>query len=143
MLSAPLSGIWNTAKQIPTTLVSIVVAVVACCFMTADFESVKNLFLGLFQADSRDKIVRAKRLLIPSLGKMVKAYILMRSDYTLTADETMANFSHGRESGIVIDMRGYTMTADESRGTTSIFNGTIKEWTGSNDTYTFPTTWTN
>ncbi len=77
MLSAPLSGIWNTAKQIPTTLVSIVVAVVACCFMTADFESVKNLFLGLFHSDSRNKIIRAKRLLIPSLGKMVKAYILI------------------------------------------------------------------
>ncbi len=77
MLSAPLSGIWNTAKQIPTTLVSIVVAVVACCFMTADFESVRNLFLGLFQTETRNKIIRAKRLLIPALGKMVKAYILI------------------------------------------------------------------
>ena len=74
MLSTPLMGIWNTAKQIPTTLVSIVVAIVACCFMTADFASVKRLVLGFFQPDTRTKIVRAKRLLFPSLGKMAKAY---------------------------------------------------------------------
>lgn len=74
MLSTPLKGIWNTAKQIPTTLVSIVVAIVACCFMTADFASVKKLVLGFFQPDTRTKIVRAKRLLFPSLGKMAKAY---------------------------------------------------------------------
>ncbi len=76
-LSTPLAGIWNTAKRIPTTLVSIIVAIVACCFMTADFNSVKNLILGLFQPESRDKIVRAKRLLFPSLAKMVKAYAII------------------------------------------------------------------
>ena len=73
-LSTPLMGIWNTAKQIPTTLVSIIVAIVACCFMTADFATVKKLVLGFFQPDTRTKIVRAKRLLFPSLGKMAKAY---------------------------------------------------------------------
>lgn len=73
-LSTPLLGIWNTAKQIPTTLVSIVVAIVACCFMTADFQSVKGLILGFFQPETRTKIVRAKGLLFPSLAKMAKAY---------------------------------------------------------------------
>lgn len=77
VLSAPLTGIWNTAKRIPTTLVSIVVAVVACCFMTADFASVKKLLLGVFRPETRDKIIRGKRLLIPSLGKMVKAYSII------------------------------------------------------------------
>ncbi len=74
VLSTPLMGIWNTAKQIPTTLVSIVVAIVACCFMTADFSSVKRLILGFFQPETRTKIIRAKRLLFPSLAKMAKAY---------------------------------------------------------------------
>lgn len=77
MLSTPLKGIWNTAKQIPTTLVSIVVAIVACCFMTADFATVKKLALGFFQPDTRSKIIRAKRLLFPSLGKMAKAYAII------------------------------------------------------------------
>ena len=76
-LSTPLLGIWNTAKQIPTTLVSIVVAIVSCCFMTSDFKSVKNLALGFFKVETKNKIVRAKRLLIPSLGKMVKAYAII------------------------------------------------------------------
>ncbi len=77
VLSTPLVGIWNTAKQIPTTLVSIVVAVVSCCFMTSDFKSVRNLVLGFFSIESREKIIRAKRLLIPSLGKMIKAYAII------------------------------------------------------------------
>lgn len=77
ILSAPLLGIWNTAKQIPTTLVSIVIAIVSCCFMTSDFKSVKNLLLGFFNAESKNKIIRAKRLLIPSLGKMLKAYAII------------------------------------------------------------------
>ena len=76
-LSTPLMGIWNTAKQIPTTLVSIVVAIIACCFMTADFATVKKLVLGFFQPDTRSKIIRAKRLLFPSLGKMAKAYVII------------------------------------------------------------------
>lgn len=76
-LSTPLLSIWNTAKQIPTTLVSIVVSIVACCFMTSDFKSVRNLLLGFFNNETREKIIRAKRLLIPSLGKMVKAYIII------------------------------------------------------------------
>lgn len=76
-LSTPLLSIWNTAKQIPTTLVSVVVSVVACCFMTSDFKSVRNLVLGFFSNETREKIIRAKRLLIPSLGKMVKAYIII------------------------------------------------------------------
>jgi sporulation integral membrane protein YtvI len=79
ILSTPLLGIWNTAKQIPTTLVSIVVAIVACCFMTADFASLRNLVLSFFKPETKEKIIRAKRLLFPSLGKMIKAYAIIIS----------------------------------------------------------------
>lgn len=74
VLSTPLMGLWNTAKRIPSTLVSVVVATVACCFMTADFESVKSFILGFFRPQMREKIVRAKRLLFPSLARLAKAY---------------------------------------------------------------------
>lgn len=77
MLSTPLSGVWNTAKQIPTTLVSIVIAVVACCFMSTDFLTVKRVFLSLFKKETREKVVRTKRLLFPALAKMAKAYALI------------------------------------------------------------------
>lgn len=74
LFSGPLLGVWNTLKAIPTTLVSFVVGIIACCFMTADFKSLKRLILGIFREETRDKIIRAKRLLVPSLGKYAKAY---------------------------------------------------------------------
>ncbi|MCR4593803.1 MAG: sporulation integral membrane protein YtvI [Clostridiales bacterium] len=77
LLSSPISSLWNTAKQIPSTLIAIVMAIVACCFMTADFKTVKRVILSLFNPDSRDTIVRAKQLLVPSLAKMAKAYLLI------------------------------------------------------------------
>lgn len=73
-LSTPLLSILDTAKAIPTTLVSILVALIACCFMTSDYKTLRNLVLGFFRPETRDKIVRAKNLLVPSLGKMAKAY---------------------------------------------------------------------
>lgn len=76
-LATPLLGILNTAKQIPTTLVSIVIAVIACCFMASDFKTVKKVILSLFKPETREKVVRAKHLLFPALGKMAKAYALI------------------------------------------------------------------
>lgn len=73
-LSGPVLGVLSVLKVIPTTLVSFVVGIIACCFMTADFQSLKRIVLGVFKEDTRDKIVRAKRLLFPSLGKYAKAY---------------------------------------------------------------------
>lgn len=79
LLSAPLLGMWQTAKQIPSTLVSVVVSIIASCFITADFDTFKKLVLGLFREETRNKIIRSKRLLIPSLGKYAKAYGLIIS----------------------------------------------------------------
>ena len=70
------------------------------------------------------------------------AYILMRSDYTLGASEKFDNLSHGRESGIVVDMCGYSIIMDSSRASNelAVFNMSIKQWTGSADgIYTFAT----
>lgn len=76
-LSTPLLGILNTAKQIPTTLISIVIAIIACCFMTSDFLTVKKVILSFFKKETREKVVRSKALLFPALSKMVKAYALI------------------------------------------------------------------
>ncbi len=73
-LTTPLLSILDTAKAIPTTLVSILVATIACCFMTSDYKTLRRIVLGVFAPDTREKIIRAKNLLIPSLGKMAKAY---------------------------------------------------------------------
>ena len=76
-LSTPLLGVWNVLKAIPTALVSFVVGIIACCFMTADFQSLKKIILGVFKEDTRSKIIRAKKLILPSLGKYAKAYGLI------------------------------------------------------------------
>ena len=76
-LATPIMGILNTAKQIPTTLVSIIIAIISCCFMASDFDTVKKIILSLFKSETREKVVRAKRLLFPALGKMGKAYLLI------------------------------------------------------------------
>lgn len=77
MFSGVFSSVVDTAKQIPVTLVALLVSVVACCFMTADFASVKNIILSLFRPELRNKIVRSKQILFPALGKMGKAYGLI------------------------------------------------------------------
>lgn len=77
MLKTPLMSVWNTAKQIPTTLIAIVIAIVACCFMTADFKTVRKVILSLFKPKTREKIICSKNLLFPALSKMAKAYGLI------------------------------------------------------------------
>lgn len=77
MLSTPLLGVWNTVKQIPTTLVSIVISIVACCFMTADYKTLKRVLLGVFKVETQENIIHAKRLIFPSLAKYAKAYGLI------------------------------------------------------------------
>lgn len=73
-LYSPMTSVWNTAKEIPSKLIAVVMAIVCCCFMTADYTSLRNIFLSLFHKDTREKVIRSKKLLFPALGKMAKAY---------------------------------------------------------------------
>lgn len=73
-IKTPLLELWNTVKHIPSTLIAIVIAIVSCCFMTADFATVRRIILSLFRSETREKIIRSKNLLVPSLSKMAKAY---------------------------------------------------------------------
>lgn len=73
----PLLGLWNTVKQLPSTLIAIVVSIISCCFMTADFKTVRKIILSLFRTETREKIIRSKNLLVPSLSKMGRAYGLI------------------------------------------------------------------
>ncbi len=77
------------------------------------------------------------------------AYVLMRADYTMRTymdgatakQEYHNNISHA-QGNLVIDMCGYTITADKTR-TNYIFDATIKQWTGSDDgVYCFPSYYT-
>ena len=76
-ITAPLSGGISTAKQIPSVVIAIVISIVAACFMTAEFDKVKDFMVIQFPEEKRDDFIRAKNLLKNTLTKMGKAYILI------------------------------------------------------------------
>ena len=77
MLASPLSAVWGTAKQIPMVAVGILVAIVSCCFMTSDYNSLKKLVLRLAGEKNSVKIVAAKRILFSTIAKVGKAYFIL------------------------------------------------------------------
>lgn len=76
-ITGPLSGVISTAKQVPTVLLSIVISIVACCFMTSEFSDIKAFIVRQFPEHRRKDLSRAKNILRSSLGKMGKAYLLI------------------------------------------------------------------
>lgn len=75
MLSAPLSGAWSVVKSLPSTILSVVVAVVSCFFMASDYDKVKELVLGFFSDSKRKSVVKTKRTATKAIGKLLKAYV--------------------------------------------------------------------
>lgn len=75
MLSAPLSGAWSVVKSLPSTILSVVVAVVSCFFMASDYDKVKELVLGFFSDSKRKSIVKTKRTATKAIAKLLKAYV--------------------------------------------------------------------
>lgn len=75
MLSAPLSGAWSVIKSLPSTILSVVIAVVSCFFMTSDYDKVKELVLSFFSESKRKYVVKTKRTATRAIGKLIKAYI--------------------------------------------------------------------
>lgn len=74
MLSAPISGAWNVVKGIPSVLLSLLVTIISCVFMTADYAAIKELILGMCTAEKREKIINSKRTITRGVGKLFKAY---------------------------------------------------------------------
>ena len=75
MLSAPLSGAWSVIKSLPSTILSVVIAVVSCFFMASDYDKVKELFLSFFSDNRRKYIVKTKRTATKAITKLLKAYV--------------------------------------------------------------------
>lgn len=77
ILSSPLSGVWNTAKQIPTIFLGTLVSIIACCFMTADYDRLVSFIKRQLPRRRREALGASKRLLFSSLFKMLRAYLLI------------------------------------------------------------------
>lgn len=76
-LTTPLNGVISTASAIPTFLIAVVVTLVACCFMTADYDDITRFFMAQFSDKRKDDIIRAKQILKSSMAKIAKAYVLI------------------------------------------------------------------
>ncbi len=74
MLSAPISGAWSIVKGIPSLFLSALVTVISCVFMTADYENIRDLLLGLFADEKAEKLRVSKRTVTKGVGKLFKAY---------------------------------------------------------------------
>ena len=76
-ITTPLSGVISTVSQIPSAVISMVISIVALCFMTSEYDYIRNFILIQFPEEKRKDLSRAKRLLTSSLSKMGKAYGLI------------------------------------------------------------------
>ncbi len=74
-ITTPISGVISTARQIPSVVIAAVIALVAACFMTADFNLISEFVICQFPPEKAKDFIRAKTLLKSSLGKMGKAYL--------------------------------------------------------------------
>lgn len=74
-ITAPISGVISTARQIPSVVIAVVISLVAACFMTADFNLITEFVTCQLSPERARDLVRAKTLLKSSLGKMGKAYL--------------------------------------------------------------------
>lgn len=73
-LSAPLSGAWSVVKGIPSFVLSLVVTVISCVFMTAEYDKVRDMILEMCSEETGEKLVNAKRTVTKGIGKLIKAY---------------------------------------------------------------------
>lgn len=76
-ITTPINGVISTAKQLPSIFVSVIISLVACCFMTSEFPEIVSFVKMQFPEHRRKDLSRAKVILKSSLGKMAKAYAII------------------------------------------------------------------
>ncbi len=77
VITSHLGGVWSTAKQVPSFVVGIVVAIVSCFFMTSDYDRIISFIKRQLPADKSEALSSSKKIMISSVGKLIKAYMLL------------------------------------------------------------------
>lgn len=77
ILMTPLLGAWSTAKRIPSLLLTSMVTVISCFFISVSYEKLRDSFLGFFSLETQKKILNVKSSLFNAIGKMSRAYLLI------------------------------------------------------------------
>lgn len=74
-IKTPINGVISTASKLPSLFVSVIITLVASCFVTSDFHRISTFIINQFPEEKRNDFTKAKVLLRSSLGKMAKAYL--------------------------------------------------------------------
>lgn len=77
LLSGPINGIWSFAKGIPSILISVVVSIIASCFICSDYDLLKAFIIHQFKGEKRHALSRAKTIFKSSVLKLLKAYAII------------------------------------------------------------------
>lgn len=75
MLATPLGGLWSTAKQIPSILTAVLISIIACFFITCDYDNLTSMIKNNVSEVHEAAIVKTKKLFGDILGKMFKSYV--------------------------------------------------------------------
>ena len=73
-LSGPIGSLISTAKQIPMFLTATLISIIACFFLTCDYDNFTNTIKKALSEEQEIKLVKTKRLFSDVLGKMFKSY---------------------------------------------------------------------
>lgn len=74
ILSAPLGGLLSTAKQIPAILTATLISIIACFFLTCDYDNFTNTIKKSVSEEHEKALVKTKALFGGILSKMFKSY---------------------------------------------------------------------
>lgn len=67
----------NTVVQIPSVLIAIVVSIIACVFISIDYDNILNFVMRQFSDRNQSRIREGKALAVKTLSGMLKAYSLI------------------------------------------------------------------
>ena len=76
-ISKVISPISSVITTVPTILAGVLISIVSTCFMTSAFSDIKTFILRQIPDEKKARAVRAKHILVSSVGKMCKAYGLI------------------------------------------------------------------
>lgn len=74
MLEGPIGSVVDAAMRIPWFLTAVLVSIIACFFITADYDNVVGMIKRNVSEKTEFALVKTKNLFSNVLGKMIKSY---------------------------------------------------------------------
>ncbi len=74
VITTPLGGLLSTAMQIPAIFAAVLISIIACFFITCDYDGFTNMIKKNISQEHSEALSKTKRLLGEILGKMLKSY---------------------------------------------------------------------